>query len=74
MTFLISFRNKCLNEKRRREQENIHLEELAELVSASPSDMTSNPHKQDKCAILKETVNQIRSQKQSSKWNLHYSL
>ncbi|EGI69787.1 Nuclear receptor coactivator 1 [Acromyrmex echinatior] len=49
--------NKCLNEKRRRTQENLYIDELAELISAT--DMSSG--KTDKCQILQKTVDQIRN-------------
>ena len=47
--------NKCLNEKRRRTQENLYIDELAELISAT--DMSSG--KTDKCQILQRTVEQV---------------
>ncbi|XP_078665922.1 uncharacterized protein LOC144908258 isoform X1 [Branchiostoma floridae x Branchiostoma belcheri] len=51
--------SKCVQEKRRREQEKMYIEELAELISSNMENLMTI--KADKCAILQEAVKQIKA-------------
>lgn len=49
--------NKCKNEKRRREEENVYIEQLGEFLQINKRDMASC--KPDKAAILNEVVKTV---------------
>ncbi|XP_078584892.1 uncharacterized protein LOC144867016 isoform X2 [Branchiostoma floridae x Branchiostoma japonicum] len=51
--------SKCVQEKKRREQEKMYIEELAELISSNMENLMTI--KADKCAILQEAVKQIKA-------------